>query len=364
MRAVSEIGIRYRSHIYIYEHISAMAKNTINIDTIAAASGYSRATVSRVIRKYGYVSKEAREKICSVIEEYDYRPSSLARSMVSGKTHTIGLLLTDIRNHFYSVMAKSIENQASSMGYALIICNSDESLDKEKEYFELLMEKQVDGLIISPTIDMHMGFSDIFEKIKKRKIPCVCVDRALPPEFGIPSVLVDNYQGGYDAGKHLVNMGHNRLAVVTSKIPLPNVRDREKGFFQALKDAGIERQTGDRIELESREREIDIESQLHLFEGINKFSAVFCTANTLSFYALRILKYKGIEIPARISFISFDDLYDAELISPQPTVIVQPVSDIGTKAAMIILNKLIKKKSLPKKNTVFPVSMIIRESTK
>ncbi len=340
-----------------------MAKNAINIDTIAAASGYSRATVSRVIRKYGYVSKEARERICSVIAEYDYRPSSLARSMVSGKTNTIGLLLTDIRNHFYSVMAKSMENHVSSMGYALIICNSDESIDKEKEYFELLMEKQVDGLIVSPTINMNRGFSDIFERIKKRKIPCVCVDRALPPEFGIPSVLVDNYQGGYDAGKHLVGLGHKRLAVVTSKIPLPNVRDREKGFFQALEDAGIERQTGDRIEIESREREIDIESQLHLFDGIHRFSAVFCTANTLCFYTLRILKYKRIEIPTQISFVGFDDLYDAELISPKPTVIVQPVVDIGTEAAMIILNKLIKKKSLPKRNIVLPVSMIIREST-
>jgi LacI family transcriptional regulator len=341
-----------------------MAKNTINIDTIAAASGYSRATVSRVIRKNGYVSKEARRKICRVIEEYDYRPSSLARSMVSGKTHTIGLLLTDIRNHFYSVMAKSIENQASSMGYALIICNSDESLDKERKYFELLMEKQVDGLIISPTINMQMGFSDIYEKIRKRKIPCVCVDRALPQEFGIPSVLVDNYQGGYDAGKHLADIGHTRLAVVTSKIPLPNVRDREKGFFQALKDEGIERQPGDRIELESRESEIDVESHMHLFEGIDRFSALFCTANTLSFYSLRILKYKRIEIPEQISFIGFDDLYDSELISPQPTVIVQPVSDIGTKAALIILGKLIKKKSLPKKDIVFPVSLIIRNSTK
>jgi DNA-binding LacI/PurR family transcriptional regulator len=151
---------------------------------------------------------------------------------------------------------------------------------------------------------------------------------------------------------------------VTSKIPLPNVRDREKGFFQALEDAGIERQTGDRIEIESREREIDIESQLHLFKGIHRFSAVFCTANTLCFYTLRILKYKGLEIPSQISFVGFDDLYDAELISPKPTVIVQPVIDIGTRAAMLILNKLIKKKSLPKKNIVFPVNMIIRESTK
>jgi LacI family transcriptional regulator len=186
----------------------------------------------------------------------------------------------------------------------------------------------------------------------------------LPQEFGIPSVLVDNYQGGYDAGKHLADIGHTRLAVVTSKIPLPNVRDREKGFFQALKDEGIERQPGDRIELESRESEIDVESHMHLFEGIDRFSALFCTANTLSFYSLRILKYKRIEIPEQISFIGFDDLYDSELISPQPTVIVQPVSDIGTKAALIILGKLIKKKSLPKKDIVFPVSLIIRNSTK
>ena len=115
-------------------------------------SGYSRSTVSRVIRNHGYTSKKTRRIIKSIINKHNYRPSSLARSLVSGRTNTIGLLLTDICNPFYSIVARSVENVVSKSEYTLIICNCDESLEKEQKNLELLIEKQVDGLIISPTI--------------------------------------------------------------------------------------------------------------------------------------------------------------------------------------------------------------------
>ena len=335
----------------------------MNINTIAKLSGYSKATVSRYIGNYGYVSKEAKEKIKKIIEKYNYYPSNLARSLVSGKTNTIGLILTDIVNPFYSILARSIEEVLVKNGYNLMICNSDESLEKEKKNYELLMEKNIDGLIISATVDMEGNYNEIFSEIKNFEIPVVFVDRLVPANSGFDTVLVDNYKGGQEAAKFLINLKHNKIGIITSKIPLPNLRDRERGFINSLKNEDVTGITYERIELGTRIREAEWGKYYHLFKDINKFTALFCTTNILNFYTLKILKNMGIKVPDDISIIGFDDFLDAEIIDPPPTVIAQPISDIGINTGRLILSK-INKKSKSNDNIILPVKLIARQSTR
>jgi DNA-binding LacI/PurR family transcriptional regulator len=341
-----------------------MVRKSVSIDTIAKLSGYSRATVSRVIGNYGYVSEKARKRINETIEEYNYHPSGVARSMVSGKTQTIGLIQTDIRNRFYSIIAKSIEDVIGGKGYSLIICNSDESLDRERRSFKLLLEKQIDGLIISPTFSMDGNHSTVLSKIKTYGIPAVCIDRPISQDLQIPSVTVDNYMGGYEAAKHLISLGHRRIAVVTSKLPLPNVRDRERGFYSAMAEAHIERVPGDRVELESTEAATDIGAGPPLFENMDTFTALFCTANIFSIYALRMLKKSGFVIPEDISFVGFDEISCSELMASPPTLIVQPIAEIGSKAAELVLSMVEKGKRNQNRDVILPVTMIVRSSTR
>ena len=339
-----------------------MRHRNISIDTIARLSGFSRSTVSRVIGNYGYASENARRTIKKIIDKYNYRPSSLARSMVSGKTNTIGLLLTDICNPFYSIVARSVENVVSKYNYTLIICNCDESLDKEQKNIELLIEKQVDGLIISPTVDENGNINHIFFDIKKYDIPVINIDRPLPEELNIPSITVDNRNGGYKATRYLMELGHRRIGIVTSKLPIPNVRDREKGYLQALHEAGVGMKNGDRIELESRENELDMSLNLNIFSKIERFTALFATTNLFSIATLRILKKMRLYIPGDISFIGFDDLHDADIMVPPPTVIAQPAVEVGTTAARIILEMIRGDKAKSINNIVLPVNLIVRES--
>jgi LacI family transcriptional regulator len=341
-----------------------MARKHISIDTIARLSGYSRATVSRVIGSYGYVSEKARNRIETVIKKNNYHPSGVARSMVSGKTHTIGLIQTDIRNAFCNITAKAIEDVIVGHGYNMIICNSGESLQKERQSLQLLLGKQVDGLVVSPTVDMEGKFGSIFDGIKRYNIPAVCIDRPIPARFGIHVVTVDNHQGGYSAAKHLLDLGHRRIAVVTSRLPLPNVREREKGFYDALEERGIGRIEGDRIEISPIQSGTEAETGALSFDGPERFTAIFATANIFSVYALRWIRMCGYSIPKDLSLVGFDDLLYWEFMSPQPSVIAQPIARIGELAAEILLREIEGRGSKMTERIVLPVTMKERASTK
>ncbi|MBN2324855.1 MAG: LacI family DNA-binding transcriptional regulator [Spirochaetes bacterium] len=341
-----------------------MARKHISIDTIARLSGYSRATVSRVIGSYGYVSEKARNRIEAVIKKYNYHPSGVARSMVSGKTHTIGLIQTDIRNAFCNITAKAIEDVIVGHGYNLIICNSGESLKKERQSLDLLLGKQVDGLVVSPTVDMDGKFGSIFDEIRRYNLPTVCIDRPIPPRFGIPVVTVDNHQGGYRAAKYLLSLGHSRIAVVTTRLPLPNVRERENGFYDALEEQGIRRMEEDRIEIPPIQSGREAEGGETPFEGWGRFTAVFATANIFSIYAMRWMKKCGYSIPKDLSLVGFDDLLYWEFMSPQLTVIVQPIARIGELAAEMLLHAIEGRGPKGFERIVLPVTMEERSSTK
>lgn len=341
-----------------------MVRKNISIDTIAELSGYSRATVSRVIGDYGYVSEKAREKITKVIRECNYHPSGVARSMVSGKTQTIGLIQTDIRNPFYSIIAKSIEDVIVSKNYSLIICNTDESLERERKSFKLLLEKQIDGLILSPALDENGNYSGVLSEIKTHGIPTVCIDRPVPHDLGIPSVTVDNYRGGYEAAQHLITLGHRRIAVVTSKPALPNVRERERGFYSALEEARIGPAAEHRIELDSTAGSVDNGNSSALFNRMDRFTAVFCTANIFSIYTLKMLRNSGLCIPEDLSFVGFDDISHSELMDSPPTVVVQPIAEVGSSAAKLVLRMIEKKEHEKQRDIILPVEMIVRNSTR
>ncbi len=341
-----------------------MARKHISIDTIAKLSGYSRATVSRVIGNYGYVSEKAWTKINAVIKEHNYHPSGVARSMVSGKTHTIGLIQTDIRNAFCSITAKAIEDVIIGHGYNLIICSSGESLEKEKQSLDLLLEKQVDGLVLSPTVDMGGKFGTIFDEIIRYNLPAVCIDRPIPAHFGIPVVTVDNHGGGYRAAKHLLDLGHRRIAVVTSTLPLPNVREREKGFYTALDEHGIGRMEGDRVEIFPTKSKTDLQCRDFSLKEPGRFTAIFATANIFNVCALKWTRKLGYSIPEDISLIGFDDLLNWEFMSPRPTVIEQPIARIGKLAAEILLRKIQEKDNREIENIVLPVTMKEGSSTR
>src|SRR5215210_3600602 len=209
------------------------------IQDVAVRSGVSISTVSRVVTGSVAVEPATAERVREAIADLGYRPNLLARSFRRRVTHTIGLLVPDNSNPFFAEVARTIEDAGFAEGYSVVLCNSDLSLVKQETYIDVLLAKRVDGLILAssgliPTVGGH----DAVERILEAGAPCVVVDRDLG-ETPVDQVLVDNDQGGYLAGEHLVSLGHRRIACLVGPSDVTPSAGRIAGFQRALADAGL-----------------------------------------------------------------------------------------------------------------------------
>ena len=323
---------------------------------VARVADVSVSSVSHVINGTRFVSEALAERVRSAMEELGYTPDATARSLRVGRTDTIGLVIPDNSNPFFAELARRIEDAGFEAGYTTVLANSDESPKRELQYVRALISKRVDGVILAPS---RTDDATLTPELRNAGIPVVVIDREIG---GADVVLYDNAGGGYDATRHLIDLGHTRIACVTGPACLAPAAQRLRGFRRAVQDAGLD--NGDRAVAEADFHfEGGRQATRQLLAGGLGFTGLFAANDVMAIGAIRELSDHGISVPCDMSVIGFDDAPIAEMISPALTTIRQPLQDIADTAIGLLLDRVAGRRSGDPARHVLPSSLVIREST-
>jgi LacI family transcriptional regulator len=327
------------------------------IHEVAKHAGVGSITVSRVINNTGYISQETRERVEKAIAELGYVPNTLARSLRSRRTNTIGLILTDITNPFFTTLARGVEDAAKQAGYTVIFCNSDESQAKEEQYLNVLLQKQVDGLLFVPSQNRPTAI----RQIQKHGTPVVVLDRRVS-DVQVDIVRCDAVDGSYQLARYLISLGHRQIAVMSGAVGVSTADDRVTGYRNALEEAGIGIEEtyifrGD-FTLDSGYAMTRQAISLH-----PRPTALIAANNFITIGAMRALQESGLEVPEDIALVGFDDLPPAMVTFPFFTVASQSAYDMGTRAMNLLLERLEGKENDQYQEIILPTQLIIRRSS-
>ncbi len=336
----------------------------VSITDIAKSLGVSKALVSLVVNNKGDahgISAETQKKVREKVLELNYKPDLYARSFRMGKTHTIGLIVSDISNRFYARLARNLEDLARIRGYSVIICSTDEDVEKEKEQIRLLRDRKIDGLVISSS----QNSADIFDSMQKEGFPHVLIDRKFEG-MASANVSVDNYGGARMAARHLLGQGYKDFAMISvTPQHIVTIRDRIEGFLETLTEAGLQMPVSRHIEAPFSHIEMAVKEGIQQWYQSGRMPrAIFTLNNNLTSACLKNLRKLSVNIPKEVALIGFDDVVYYEFTSPSISAISQPVDRIGQTAFELLLRQ-IDKTAIPQaeKSVVLPVDIIIRESS-
>ena len=326
------------------------------IREVARIAGVSHATVSHVLNNTRFVAEETRERVLAAMDELNYRPNALARSLRSGKTNTIGLVLPDSSNPFFADIGRSIENAAFKLGYNVFLCNTEGDTHRERLYVDVLSKKQVDGIIFVAAGDQ----ADSLNFLVNQEMPVVLVDRDLP-DCEVDAVLTDNRQGGYLATQHLIELGHRRIACITGPSRITPGAERVNGYCEALEEAGIP--YDDALVLSGNYHpNSGLRAATALFNLDFPPTAIFALNDLMAVGALRAAVKIGCRVPDDVAIIGYDDIEFASFVNPPLSTIAQPKTEIGFQAANILAGR-IADTARPTCRIVLPPELIVREST-
>ena len=314
-------------------------------------------TVSRVINESGYTSRETRARVNDAIAATGYMPNGLARQLRSRRTKTIALVVTDIRNPFFTTIASGVEDTARARGYAVMLCNTYESEVEEAEYVRVLIERRVDGVLLVPAC----GASKSVRLLQEHGMPTIVLDRHLR---GVEAdeVRADSQAGAYSAVHHLTDLGHRRIAVLTGPEGVSTSTDRVAGYREALREACPNGECEQILSGEFNEAS-GYSMTREVLGSERRPTAIFAANNFIAFGATRALREAGLRIPEDMSMVVFDDLPPGWVMDPFLTVVSQPAYEIGTQAAELLLKRLAGEAPEGPRSIVLPSELVIRRST-
>jgi LacI family transcriptional regulator len=327
------------------------------IKDVARTAGVSVATVSRVLNGRRSVDPALSTKVLNAASELNFKASRLARSFRKRSAQTIALVVPDIQNPFFAAIAHEIEEAAFRSGYTLLICNTSDDLARETQYFDLLADEAVAGVIVS-TANEHRVHDEI-ERAIVRGVAIVAIDRRLE---GVPvdSVLSDNFGGARQATAHLIGLGHRRIAIVTGPDDFAPARERRLGFEQALRDHGL--MPDPALVMATNFRDSGAEAAAHeLWALAGRPTAIFVGSGNQAIGVLRALNTVGARIPDDISVMVFDDLEWASAFHPPITAIEQNTAQIGATAMTLLMNRIANPGANPEERRI-PTRFHIRRS--
>jgi LacI family transcriptional regulator len=327
-----------------------------NINDVAKRAGVAPITVSRVINNSGYASEATRKRVEEAIAELGYVPNTLARGLRSKRTNTLALLMTDITNPFFTLIARGVEDAASESGYTVIFCNTDESESKEQKYTQILVQQQVDGVLLVPACSNPKSV----EFLQSKDIPVVLLDRSVP---GASADLVrcDSRNGAYQLIKYLIALGHTRISIITGPPGVSTSEDRVVGYQQALTEAGLSEH--ERIYYGSFTQSSGYELTMQTLTASERPTALFGTNNFISIGIMKALRDSGVKVPEDIAVVGFDDLPTALIVDPFLTVAAQPAYEMGQKAAALLITRLSSDTPETSKEIILPTKIIKRQSS-
>lgn len=330
-------------------------KKRILISDIAKALGISVTTVSFILNdkaKEKRISEALTNRVLAYVQEVGYKPNELAKSLRTGKTKIIALIIEDISNPFFANIARLIETKAYAQGYRIIYCSTDNRLDKTQELIELFYDRQVDGFIITPTV----GLAPTIQRLKDHAVPLVLFDRFLA-DVQTNFVVADNFKGANEATTHLFEQGFERVGFVSLRSEQSQMMDRLTGYSTAVEKQAKESYT---LEVATDSWEQDIQDKLADFIKEHRIEALLFATNYLAISGLKAAKAQRFKMPA---MIAYDDHTLFEMYEPSISVVSQPVEEIADKLISILLNQM-QGKSKSLREVVLPCQLKIRESSR
>ncbi|MCW3489993.1 LacI family DNA-binding transcriptional regulator [Dethiobacter alkaliphilus] len=331
----------------------------VTIKDIAKKAQVSYATVSRALNNRPEVNEATREMVQQVARELGYRPNSVARSLVTKQTKSIGLVVPDITNPFFAELAQSVEEVASAAGYNVFLCNTNWDEDKELSYLNLLESRQTDGIILAQTDD----HGNNIKKFLERNLPLV-LTHSLFDKVDCNQVVVDDIRGGFLAANHLLWLGHHRIAYVGGNETTKATVDRLEGYKRALAEQDIAFDEnlisyGSFKWQSGRERT----KQLLRQNSHNPPTAVFAGNDIIALGVMQAAEEMGLKVPEQLAVVGFDDVEFASYPKIQLTTVSQPRNNMGEMAVKMLISQ-IKGNGVARENkkmTVQP-SLVIRRS--
>src|SRR5713226_6247020 len=331
------------------------AARAASIYDVARESGASVFTVSAVVNKKSHVGKGLRERVEAAIRKLNYRPNLVARSLAKQRTHTIGMIVPDIANPFFPMVVRGAEDAAQKHGYNLLLCNSDDNLDKEESAVELLLSKRVDGILLTKAAEDFRPA--MRQMIKEMNVPFVLVMRTYP-KLTKDAVITDDYQGAYEAVCHLARAGRRRIGLISGPLKISNAKARWQGFHDALKAKDL-----------PYDPELVVEGDYRIESGYRaghsllsqRPDGIYVANHLMTIGLLKAAEEMGLKCPDDFGLVSFDDYPWLGVFRPKLTTVELPKHQLGSEAAELLIRRISGDHSKPILKKLQP-ELRIRES--
>ncbi|WP_018924525.1 LacI family DNA-binding transcriptional regulator [Salsuginibacillus kocurii] len=328
----------------------------LNIHKVAEEAGVSVATVSRVINNQGTVAKKTQEKVEKVISRLNYEPNMLGRNLRNSESRLIMVLVPTISNPFYAQIVQGIEDIVRKENYNVFLCTTDSEPEREKVFLDYVRQKLTDGVIfMDPAVEVEM-----LQDLANRYPVIQCCE--YNEDLNIPYISIDDTQASYKAVKHLITMGHEKIAIINSDETFQYARNRKKGYLKALEEYGLPIKDEWILKNSELNFEAGQNSMRKLLRADDKPTAIFAVSDILAIGALKRMNEEGLQAPEDIAVVGFDNIPFASMTNPALTTIAQPMYEIGSQAAKMLFQK-INTPDEPVSSTLLDNELIIREST-
>lgn len=337
----------------------------VSIKTVAEQAHVSIATVSRVLNGTKYVSPDVHKRVMDAVETLRYEPNAPARNLRRQRTQSVGILLPQLNDFFFSTLVYALEKRLSAEGYSPLFGSTENDHDKEMSAINNLIRYRVDAVILAPSVPVQKSIAGI-ERLHDRNISTVVIDREIP-DFEVNQVLSNNDQGGYTGASYLIKLGHQHIGIIDSAMDDIQYergpgRDRTNGMERAMRDAGLLFDPA----LVVIDRVVNIEMGYHgalkLLRQSPHVTAIFAMTDAIAVGVLRAAVELGLHVPRDLSVMGFDDILLASHVIPRLTTIAQPIDQIAATVVDLVLRQ-IEEPDAPAETVVLPTQLVIREST-
>jgi LacI family transcriptional regulator len=329
-----------------------------SIKDVAVRAGVSIGTVSNVLNRPDKVADATRQQVLAAISELGFVRNSSAAQLRAGTSRSLGLIVLDMANPFFHDVAKGVEDVATELGYAVVLCNTDEQASREDRYLQVLEEQRVRGVLITP-VEVS---SERLDALRRRGTPTVLVDRH-DPRVNSCSVAVDDVAGGELAGAHLLSRGHSRIAYFSGPLSLRQCAERLTGLRNAVAETGADPDAViEVVELPALKARIGYEAARDLLDR-GDVTAAFCANDLLALGVLRAAVSTGRRVPGDIAILGYDDIEFAADAAVPLSSVRQPTVHIGRNAAQLLLEECDHPETHAHQQVMFKPELVIREST-
>lgn len=332
-------------------------KTTPTMRDVARLAEVSIATVSAVINETAGVSPRRAERVRKAIEALDYHADHIARSLKTGRTYVVGMVIPDVTNAFYPEVMSAAEVEAAATGYSVLFCNANEDPAQEQRQLNTLFSHRADGVLIACS-----DSAAAYDRLMRRRFPIVFFDR-IPRGFRGLGVATNNFTGGYQATRHLIDLGHQQIGILAGRLDLSTHTDRLEGFRKAMQEAQLPVRD-EYYRVGGLQVENGYQFGRELLTLAQPPTGVFCGNNKMLLGFLRAMGELGVRCPADISIVGFDDYAWTENYHPKLTTVAQPTREIGRRAMQLLIRKISGTSEIAEPQEILlDPKLLIREST-